>query len=104
MTRAEINAHINTLYRSIKPALPDDESGNILNELFEETLDALEHQAEYIFVAEQLLLRLITFYPHLTPIIPRELLWSIGGSCLSFMEDDEIETFANKYGSEATHH
>jgi len=38
-----------------------------------------------------LVTRLFTTYPDLAPAFPRELLWFLGGECLHFMPDDEIE-------------
>jgi hypothetical protein len=38
-----------------------------------------------------LVTRLFTTYPDFAPTFPRELLWFLGGECLHFMPDDEIE-------------
>lgn len=35
--------------------------------------------------------RLFITYPDFSPTFPRELLWFLGGDCLHFMPDDEIE-------------
>lgn len=40
-----------------------------------------------------LISRLFTSYPDFAPDFPRELLWFLGGECLHFMPDDEIEVF-----------
>ena len=37
--------------------------------------------------------RLFTTYPDFAPLFPRDLLWFLGGDCLHFMPDAEIETF-----------
>ena len=37
--------------------------------------------------------RLFTTYPDFAPTYPRELLWFLGGECLHFMPDEEIELF-----------
>jgi len=42
---------------------------------------------------QALLCQCIGTYPHLTPLIPRDLLWHFGGDCLHFMPDEEIERF-----------
>ncbi len=104
MTRNETLTLLDNLYTAVKPSLPEDESGQSINDLFEQTLSALKADQEYIFLAEELLTRMITFYPHLTPVIPRELLWSIGGSCLGFMEDSEIDEFAARNDDEGVQH
>ena len=37
--------------------------------------------------------RLFGTYPEFAPLFPRDLLWFMGGDCLHFMPDEEIETF-----------
>ena len=37
--------------------------------------------------------RLFTAYPDFAPEFPRELLWFLGGECLHFMPDEEIEIY-----------
>ncbi|CAM3631214.1 PA2817 family protein [Parendozoicomonas haliclonae] len=32
-------------------------------------------------------------HPQLTPIVPRDLLWFLGGDCLHFLSDEEIDQF-----------
>lgn len=98
MTRADILTALETLYQNLQPALPEDESGEALRERFESTLSALNNGEEYLFLAEELLTTLITYYPNLTMAIPRDLLWAVGGSCLHFMGDEEIEAFSGKSG------
>lgn len=104
MIRPEILSAINTLQQGISQAIPDDESGNALRTLFQDTIRALESDAEYGFVAEDLLTTLITHYPNLTPAIPRELLWAIGGSCLHYLGDEEIEQFSEIEEQQSTRH
>jgi hypothetical protein len=40
---------------------------------------------------QSLVARLFTTYPDFAPTFPRELLWFLGGDCLHFMADEEIE-------------
>ncbi len=40
-----------------------------------------------------LIARLFASCPHLAPAFPRELLWFLGGECLHFMPEDELELF-----------
>ncbi len=40
-----------------------------------------------------LISRLFETYPDFAPTFPRELLWFLGGVCLHFMPDEEIEVF-----------
>ena len=95
VTRTEIQSSIKQLYQAAKQAIPDDESGRSLNDQFQATLAALDTDNDYIFPAETLLTNLITFYPNLTPAIPRELLWAVGGSCMHFLSDEEIEHYSS---------
>ena len=37
--------------------------------------------------------RLFTTYPDFAPTFPRELLWFLGGECLHFMADSEIDLY-----------
>ncbi len=37
--------------------------------------------------------RLFTTYPDFAPTFPRELLWFLGGDCLHYMPDDEIQLY-----------
>ncbi|MEP0201883.1 MAG: PA2817 family protein [Halioglobus sp.] len=38
-----------------------------------------------------LVTRLFTTYPDFAPSFPRDLLWFLGGDCLHYMPDDEIQ-------------
>ncbi len=49
--------------------------------------NALIEQGQY------LLTRLVRAYPHLVPLVPRDLFWFFGGDCLHYMPDDEIALF-----------
>ncbi|MEP5765615.1 MAG: PA2817 family protein [Halieaceae bacterium] len=41
----------------------------------------------------ELVNRLFASCPELAPAFPRELLWFLGGDCLHFMPDEELEMF-----------
>ena len=47
-------------------------------------------EPDFLFDGQQLLCRIITTYPHITPLIHRDLLWFFGGDCLHYMPDEEI--------------
>ena len=94
MTRSEIQHSISRLYKAVHQAIPDDDSGRAINEQFQRVLAAIESGDEYIFPAQELLTNLITFYPNVTAAIPRELLWAVGGSCMHFLSDEEIDQFS----------
>lgn len=40
-----------------------------------------------------LVAKLFSSCPHLAPSFPRELLWFLGGECLLYMPDEEIDLF-----------
>lgn len=42
---------------------------------------------------QHLLCRVVTTYPHLMPLLYRDLLWFFGGDCLHFMPDEEIDRY-----------
>jgi len=44
-------------------------------------------QGQYLFC------RVVAAYPHLMPLVPRDLLWFFGGDCLHYMPDEEIRVF-----------
>tara|TARA_B100000809_G_scaffold230639_1_gene245229 strand:+ start:2638 stop:3045 length:408 start_codon:yes stop_codon:yes gene_type:complete len=64
---------------------------------FIDQLEALPQQlngsADGVFNGQQLFCKIIASYPHLTPLIPRDLLWFLGGDCLHFMPDNEIHSY-----------
>lgn len=57
-----------------------------------EALPAL-NEPDYSEQGQNLICRTIATYPHLTPLIPRDLMWHFGGDCLHFMPDEEIYTY-----------
>jgi hypothetical protein len=40
-----------------------------------------------------LVARLFASCPHIAPAFPRELLWFLGGDCLHYMPDEELQQF-----------
>ncbi len=42
---------------------------------------------------QQLITTIVARYPHITPIVPRDLFWYFGGDCLHFLGDEEIAFF-----------
>ncbi|HSG62352.1 MAG TPA: PA2817 family protein [Pseudomonadales bacterium] len=43
---------------------------------------------------QALLCQVVATYPHLTPVIPRDLLWYFSGDCLHFLSDEEIDVYS----------
>lgn len=48
---------------------------------------------DYIEQGQRVLTRTVASFAHLTPLLPRDLLWHFGGDCLHFMPDEEIDKF-----------
>lgn len=49
--------------------------------------------ANWLDQGQSLLCRIVSSYPHLMPLLYRDLLWFFGGDCLHYMPDDEISVF-----------
>lgn len=49
--------------------------------------------ADLLIQGQQLFCRIVAAYPHLMPLVPRDLLWFFGGDCLHYMPDEEIRIF-----------
>jgi hypothetical protein len=61
---------------------------------FSEWLNALRQAADDTELLHRdgpgLMQRLFTTYPQFAPLVPRDLLWFLGGDCLHVMPDEEI--------------
>ena len=44
-------------------------------------------------IGQQLIGQIIANYPHITPLINRDLLWLLGGDALHYLADDEIALY-----------
>ena len=72
------------------PELIEDE---ILHQLAQ-VIDLLKEHSDAAYLQGQdLLSRIFTHHPQLSPVIERELLWFFGGDCLHFLTDEEIDAF-----------
>jgi hypothetical protein len=49
--------------------------------------------ADWLENGQMLMCRIVGSYPHLMPLLYRDLLWFFGGDCLHYMPDDEISVF-----------
>lgn len=45
------------------------------------------------YEGQQLIGKAIASYPHITPLISRDLFWFFGGDCLHFMPDEDIANY-----------
>jgi hypothetical protein len=81
----------------IKPLPPfNSELSNEDDQEFLIALAELQNQPQGINFLEQgqmLMCRIVGSYPHLMPLLYRDLLWFFGGDCLHFMPDEEIAVF-----------
>ncbi|MGB3611327.1 MAG: PA2817 family protein [Cellvibrio sp.] len=50
-------------------------------------------EQHFLHTGQALLCRVVVAYPHLMPLLYRDLLWFFGGDCLHFMPDDEIARY-----------
>ncbi len=51
------------------------------------------HEPGFLEQGQTLMCRVVGSYPHLMPLLYRDLLWFFGGDCLHFMPDEEIAVF-----------
>lgn len=51
------------------------------------------HESSFLEQGQLLMCRVVGSYPHLMPLLYRDLLWFFGGDCLHFMPDEEIAVF-----------
>lgn len=85
--------------RSILVALGEaeqvpEESHTLFVERFDELIEALaEGNQESLYLGQELLCQVITRYPQIAHLVPRDLLWFFGGDCLHYMPDDEIDLY-----------
>jgi hypothetical protein len=57
-----------------------------------EAYSALEDAGTDLYIrGPQLVSRLFETYPEFAPTFPRQLLWFLGGDCLHYMADEEID-------------
>ncbi|SFM60841.1 PA2817 family protein [Halopseudomonas yangmingensis] len=71
-----------------------EESHEPFMERFAELLQELRlNQRDCLYEGQEILCQIISRYPQIAHLIPRELLWFFGGDCLHFMPDEEIARF-----------
>lgn len=56
-------------------------------------LQQQSHKPGFLEQGQTLMCRVVGSYPHLMPLLYRDLLWFFGGDCLHFMPDEEIAVF-----------
>ncbi|MCL6271108.1 hypothetical protein M3P05_14375 [Sansalvadorimonas sp. 2012CJ34-2] len=81
--------------------LPEELAKIVQEEQQKELVDSLKaaikeldsNPADGQYLAQNWLFSFIGNHPQLTPLVPRDLLWFLGGDCLHFMTDEEINAF-----------
>lgn len=94
-----IHTQLQQLYQQSVQALTatgSEEAVDIIEQRFEQIFQAIEQQQEFTHLAQDAVSSLITMHPNLTGLIPRSLLWQLGGTCLHFLSDEEIEQFSQE--------
>lgn len=70
------------------PSEDDQEFLAALAQLLQQPQDV-----SFLEQGQVLMCRVVGSYPHLMPLLYRDLLWFFGGDCLHFMPDEEIAVF-----------
>lgn len=104
MMKAEVENALTALQNSIEKTIGVDENRDSIDQQIASIQAAIQAGDEYTFQLEDLLNHLITFHPNLTAAIPRELLWTAGGSCMHFLSDEEINQFADNSSGQQVQH
>lgn len=67
------------------------------DQLFIDRLRGLSEQSsageEHYAQGQQLISQIIGNYPHITPLMNRDLLWLLGGDALHYLSDDEMSLY-----------
>jgi len=92
-----IRTALHTLLDQVQLALEtinSTESAATLNDRFAIIFEMMDNGEEYNHLAQDAVSNLITLHPNLSHLVPRLLLWQIGGSCLHFLSDEELDQFS----------
>lgn len=82
-----------------------EESNELFLERFEELIGQLEAgDQDALYSGQEIICQVISRYPQVAHLIPRDLLWYFGGDCLHFMPDEEIAQYQllDEHMAEAT--
>ncbi len=92
-TKAAFKGVQDTLQRGLE-ATGSADAINAMNQRFEAIYQAIDDGEDYIYLAQETISHLFTMHPNLSHVIPRGLLWRLGGSCMHHLTDAEIEQFS----------
>lgn len=71
-----------------------EESNILFLERFDELITRVEAgEDDSLHQGQEILCQVISRYPQIAHLIPRDLLWYFGGDCLHFMPDEEIAQY-----------
>lgn len=82
-----------------------EESNELFLERFEELITQLEAgDQDALYSGQEIICQVISRYPQVAHLIPRDLVWYFGGDCLHFMPDEEIAQYQllDEHMAEAT--
>ena len=82
-----------------------EESNELFLERFEELITQLgAGDQDALYSGQEIICQVISRYPQVAHLIPRDLLWYFGGDCLHFMPDEEIAQYQllDEHMAEAT--
>ena len=80
--------------QSVLMAQVPEESNILFLERFEELIAQLEAgDQDALYSGQEVICQVITRYPQVAHLIPRDLLWYFGGDCLHYMPDEEIAQY-----------
>lgn len=103
---ALLNSLFDTLRaQSVLMTQVPEESNILFLERFEELIAQLEAgDQDALYRGQEILCQVISRYPQVAHMIPRDLLWYFGGDCLHYMPDEEIAQYQllDEHQAEAT--
>lgn len=80
--------------QSVLLAQVPEESSVLFLERFDELVTQLEAgDQDALYNGQDIMCQIISRYPQIAHMIPRDLLWYFGGDCLHFMPDEEIAQY-----------
>ena len=80
--------------QSVLMAQVPEESNVLFLERFEEMVTQLQAgDQDALYAGQEIICQIITRYPQVAHMIPRDLLWYFGGDCLHYMPDEEIAQY-----------
>ena len=90
-----LNDALNELCNKVVAQHPNhsEESNNELLELFTQLDDCFANNEDYALLGQQIINKIVSHYPDITPQVHRDLLWFFGGDCLHFLGDEEIQKY-----------